>query len=106
MAPIALTDTQKQILRDTAGAPEAPGPKLVFARYRKKVLVRAGETRWETPEAIDELLALEAAGLVRRVEGDAIFVRPKSNLVTGFLVNPKEFAFFELTDEGKSAAGA
>jgi hypothetical protein len=101
---MTLTEIQKQILRDTLGAPEAPGPKLAFARYRKNVLVRAGETRWETPEAIDELLALESAGLLRRVQADVTHVRPKSRLTTGFLENPKEFAFFELTEEGKKAA--
>lgn len=99
-----LTDVQKQMLRDTAAAP--PGPQLVFARYRKTVLVRAGETRWETPETIDELLALEAAGLVRRIQAGLEHVKPKSRLTTGFLENPKEFVFFELTEDGKKAASA
>jgi hypothetical protein len=105
MSDPTLNDTQKQILRDAANAPDAPGPRLAYARYRKTVLVRAGETRWETSDVLEMLLALESIGLVRRLQADATFLRPKSRLTTGFLENPKEYGFFELTDEGKRRAG-
>jgi len=105
MSDASLSDTQVQILRDAAHGPEAPGPRLAFARYRKTVLVRAGETRWETGDVLEMLLALEKIGLVRRVQADVTYLRPKSRLTTGFLENPKEFGFFELTDEGKRRAG-
>jgi hypothetical protein len=98
----ALSDDQKRMLRDTASAPA--GPQLVYARYRRTVLVRAGDTRWDTPETIDELLALEAAGLVRRIEATTDHIKPRSTLTTSFLENPREFAFFELTEEGRKAA--
>lgn len=100
-----LNDTQKQILQDAANAPEAPGPALAYARYRKTVLVRAGETRWETIDVLEMLLALESIGLLRRVQADLTFLRPRSRLTTGFLENPNEYAFFELTEEGRKAAG-